>query len=196
MPQNAGSPLSSILPATAARTCGICRWVQSWPSLSSTGGQTRRCLKRTFSAGFLFLEVSEILASLSLPIEDTTQMLPSAQTFVLTITCVVLLGLLGCTYEVDGPRFLVRPQRPSPMRDILPLLDNHCNGCHSGGAPSAGLDLTVHSTVAESALEGSLLERLRLPATNIRMMPLGGQPLPECDIVLFESWASAGAPQN
>ena len=80
--------------------------------------------------------------------------------------------------------------------DILPLLDSHCNGCHSGGAPSAGLDLTAHSTVAQSALTGILLERLRLPATNIRMMPLGGQPLPECDIVLFESWASAGAPQN
>ena len=124
-------------------------------------------------------------------------MLPSAQTFVLTITCVVLLGLLGCTYEVDMP--------PGPCEtitaisyagDILPLLDNHCNGCHSGGAPSAGLDLTVHSSAAESALAGILLERLRLPATNIRMMPLGGQPLPECDIVLFESWASAGAPQN
>ena len=69
-------------------------------------------------------------------------MLPAAQTSVLTITCVALLGLLGCTYDVDMP--------PDPCEittaisyagDILPILDTHCNGCHSGGAPSAGLDL-------------------------------------------------------
>ena len=42
--------------------------------------------------------------------------------------------------------------------DLLPLLDVHCTGCHSGGAPSAGLDLSSHDRVAESTLEGSLLE--------------------------------------
>ena len=116
---------------------------------------------------------------------------------VLLVTLMTVMSWFGCTYDVDMP--------PDPCEvttdvsfagDILPILDTHCNGCHSGGAPSAGLNLTFHSTVAESALEWSLLERLRLPATNIRMMPLGGQPLSECDIVLFESWTSAGAPQN
>lgn len=124
-------------------------------------------------------------------------MLPSAQISVLTTTCLVLLGMFGCTYEVEMP--------PDPCEnntaisfagDILPILDTHCNGCHAGGAPSAGLSLTSHSTVAERASEGSLIERLRLPADNIRMMPLNGEPLPECDIILFESWVSAGAPDN
>ena len=35
-----------------------------------------------------------------------------------------------------------------------------------------------------------LIERLRLPADNIKMMPLNGTPLPECDIFLFESWVA------
>ena len=80
--------------------------------------------------------------------------------------------------------------------DVLPLLDVHCNGCHSVAAPSAGLNLENHASVAQSVLLGSLLERLDLPQTNILMMPQNGNPLPECDIALFEVWASEGAPNN
>ena len=103
----------------------------------------------------------------------------------------------GCTYEVAPP--------PLPCEDIagvsfsgdvLPLLDVHCNGCHSGGSPSAGLNLENHASVAQSVLEGSLLERLNLPQTDIRMMPQFGNSLPECDIALFEVWASEGALNN
>lgn len=124
-------------------------------------------------------------------------MLRPTQRTILLVALAAVMGSFGCTYEVDMPSPTCEITTAiSYAGDILPILDTHCNGCHSGGAPSAGLDLTIHSSVAESALEGSLLERLRLPANNIRMMPLGGQTLPECDIVLFESWTSAGAPQN
>ena len=103
----------------------------------------------------------------------------------------------GCTYEVAPP--------PLPCGDIagvsyageiLPLLDLHCNGCHSGGSPSAGLDLEHYASVSQSVLEGSLLERLNLPQTDISMMPLNGNPLPEYDVAFFQVWASEGAPNN
>lgn len=107
-----------------------------------------------------------------------------------------LATILGCTYET-GP-----PQSPcaalevvSFAGDILPLLDNHCNACHSASGGS-GLNLTDYDDVAESALEGSLIERLKLPESNIQLMPQGGPPLPECDIALFEAWADNGAPNN
>jgi len=58
------------------------------------------------------------------------------------------------------------------------------------------LNLTAYDDVAESALEGSLIERLKLPENNIQLMPQGGPPLPECDIALFEAWANNGAPNN
>ena len=45
-------------------------------------------------------------------------------------------------------------------------------GASSGGSPSASLNLENHASVAQRAFEGSLLERLNLPQTNIRMMPL------------------------
>ena len=103
----------------------------------------------------------------------------------------------GCTYEV-APSTLPCGDISgvSFAGDVLPLLDLHCNGCHSGGSPSAGLNLENHASVAQSVLLGSLLERLDLPQTNILMMPQNGNPLPECDMALFEVWASEGAPNN
>ena len=75
--------------------------------------------------------------------------------------------------------------------DAVEVFDEYVGPGYS--LPTEGMEEAV---TMFARLEGILLERLRLPATNIRMMPLSGQPLPECDIVLFESWASAGAPQN
>lgn len=103
----------------------------------------------------------------------------------------------GCTYDVAPPSLPCGDiSGVSFAGDILPLLDAHCNGCHSGGSPSAGLNLENHTSVAQSVLEGSLLDRINLPQTNVRMMPLSGNPLPVCDIVLFEVWALEGAPNN
>jgi hypothetical protein len=103
----------------------------------------------------------------------------------------------GCTYEEAPPSLPCGDNSGvSFAGDLLPLLDVHCNGCHSGGSPSAGLNLENHISVSQSVLEGSLIERLKLPQTNIQMMPLSGSPLPECDIALFEVWASEGAPNN
>lgn len=121
----------------------------------------------------------------------------STRTLFWTLTFLAVGCTAGCTYDVNEPQGICDIQTPvSFAGDILPLLDVHCNGCHAGGSPSGGLNLTAHEGAAESSLEGSLIERLRLPADNIKMMPLNGTPLPECDIVLFESWVADGAPNN
>ena len=103
----------------------------------------------------------------------------------------------GCAYEIAEPALPCKDLAGvSFAADILPLLDFHCNGCHAGGAPAAGLNLENHSEVAKSVLEGNLLERLSLPVSDMRMMPRGGEPLPECDISLFQVWTAEGAPNN
>lgn len=80
--------------------------------------------------------------------------------------------------------------------DLLPILDSHCNNCHSAAAPDGGLDLTSHASVSQSGNAGSLVSRLRLPMSDVGSMPRNGAPLPECDIVLFELWIAQGAPNN
>ena len=80
--------------------------------------------------------------------------------------------------------------------DLLPILDTHCNNCHSATAPDGGLDLTSHAGVSQSGNVGSLVSRLRLPMSDVGSMPRNGMPLPECNIVLFELWIAQGAPNN
>ena len=122
-------------------------------------------------------------------------MLPSHPSFILTITCLVLVGLFGCTYEVAGP--CDTGMNVSYAGEILPLLGDHCSvpGCHVGAFPSAGLDLSSDSAVAESANDGKLLERLQLPGVDPKSMPPSG-PLTECDVLLFETWVNEGAQIN
>ena len=80
--------------------------------------------------------------------------------------------------------------------NLWPILDTHCNNCHSATAPDGGLDLTSHEGVSQSGNVGSLVSRLRLPMSDLGSMPRNGVPLPECDIVLFELWIAQGAPNN
>ena len=107
----------------------------------------------------------------------------------------------GCTYDVGED--IYGPVAPcegdecvSYAEDIVPLMEAHCTGCHSGNAPSSGLDLTTHANVSQSATEGDLTRVLRLPVSNPLFMPYFGDPLPEEDIQRIERWTEQGAPNN
>ena len=115
---------------------------------------------------------------------------------------VIAIGwsLFGCHYDVreelyGPPSECETPAEVSYSGDVAPLLDTYCNnpGCHGdGGFPN----LTLHASVSQSAVEGSLLERIRKPSSDPLSMPKNGDQLPECDLRLFERWVENGAPEN
>ena len=115
---------------------------------------------------------------------------------------VVAIALFaGCTYDVgEDIHGAVGPcegdECVSYVADIVPLMEAHCTGCHSGNAPSSDLDLTTHANVAQAATEGDLIRVLRLPVSNPLFMPYFGDPLPEEDIQRIERWTEQGAPNN
>lgn len=71
----------------------------------------------------------------------------------------------------------------------------YCNGCHSGGAPSAGIDLTTYSGVAAIAEDGSLLGTIQHEAGWVSM-PYGGTWLPDCKIDEIRFWVENGYPND
>lgn len=78
---------------------------------------------------------------------------------------------------------------------IRPIIQNNCQGCHSGTAPSAGINLSTHSGVAAVAANGTLYGVVeRLP--GYIPMPYGGNRLPQCTIDKIKAWIDAGAPNN
>ncbi len=75
---------------------------------------------------------------------------------------------------------------------VIPILDNYCNGCHGGGSPSAGINLTNYTGVKTSAANGSLLGSVKW-SSGYSAMPKGSNKLSACNIAKIEKWIALGA---
>ena len=91
---------------------------------------------------------------------------------------------------------------PSFNRDVRPILQKHCQGCHQPASMSSGLDLTSFAAFQKGGKRGpafvagkpdeSLAIRY-MTATAQPRMPLGGEPLKAEQIELVREWITAGA---
>ena len=78
---------------------------------------------------------------------------------------------------------------------VVPILQSKCTGCHSGGAPSGGINLTTWADVNSQAQSGKLTGSINhLPGFS--PMPKSGPKLPNCEIRKIELWVAQGAPNN
>jgi uncharacterized membrane protein len=78
---------------------------------------------------------------------------------------------------------------------VQPVIQDHCQGCHSGDTPTGGIDLTNHGNVKTIAETGRLYGAISWQTGYVKM-PLGGDQLPQCTIDKFKSWIDAGSPDN
>jgi hypothetical protein len=78
---------------------------------------------------------------------------------------------------------------------IQTVIQNKCQGCHSGAAPSGGIGLSTHAGVAAVAANGRLIGAID-HANGYAPMPQGGSKLPACTIDQFKAWVAAGSPNN
>ncbi len=84
---------------------------------------------------------------------------------------------------------------PSYFRDVRPLLQRQCQGCHQPNLKSSNLDLTSYQGVKEGGKRGSAFGLL-VPFLTGEMkpqMPLGQPPLAPEQIELVRNWVAAGA---
>lgn len=78
---------------------------------------------------------------------------------------------------------------------ILPAIQLHCFGCHSGNNPGAGILLTNHSEIAEAAGNGTLFAAIDWQ-NGYSPMPKNGNKLSDCTITQFKKWIENGTPNN
>jgi WD40 repeat protein len=91
---------------------------------------------------------------------------------------------------------------PSYYRDVQPVLQKNCVGCHQPAMKSSGLDLTTYNAFRDGGKHGpafttgapdqSVIVRYITGETK-PVMPLGGPPLSKEDIGLIREWIKAGA---
>jgi WD40 repeat protein len=90
----------------------------------------------------------------------------------------------------------------SYFRDVRPILQRQCQGCHQPGVKSSGLDLTTFDSFAKGGKRGPAFHA-GAPADSLILkyikgeaqpvMPLGAPPLSADQIASISAWIAAGA---
>jgi WD40 repeat protein len=87
---------------------------------------------------------------------------------------------------------------PSFTRDIRPILQKQCQGCHQPASKASDLDLTTYEGFAKGGRRGATAPILvkYITGESQPRMPIGGAPLNADQIQLFRDWIAAGAPND
>lgn len=78
---------------------------------------------------------------------------------------------------------------------IRTIISNKCQGCHSGGAPQGGIDLSTYNVVKAKVDDGRLWGAVNHLA-GFSPMPKNSNKLSICEIDQIRNWIAAGATNN
>lgn len=78
---------------------------------------------------------------------------------------------------------------------IQPLVQNKCQGCHSGTNAQGGIDLSTYDLVKAKVTDGKLWGSINQFA-GYSPMPKNGTKLSDCELTQFQKWIAAGSPNN
>jgi hypothetical protein len=78
---------------------------------------------------------------------------------------------------------------------IKPIITTNCQGCHSGTAASAGIDLSTYNGLKAKVTDGRLWGAINHMA-GFSAMPKNGPKLSDCDITKIRKWINSGSPNN
>src|ERR1700693_928268 len=83
----------------------------------------------------------------------------------------------------------------SYVRDVRPIIQRQCQGCHQLNLKSSSLDLTSYEGFQSGGKHGPGASTLLgyITGESKPQMPLGQPPLPPDQIELFRTWIAAGA---
>ena len=121
-----------------------------------------------------------------------------------TASCVVVItaALLSTGIALGQARPASSAAGPiSYHKQIWPILQAKCQGCHQPASPGGKLVVTTHAAFLKGGEHGAAFVPGKPEAGGVldyltgkkTLMPKGGQPLPPADIGLFRQWIRQGA---
>jgi len=124
------------------------------------------------------------------------------RSLLLTVSWLVLSSFLPAADPVEGKK---EPAAISYYRDVRPLFQQHCQGCHQPAKPQGSYVMTSHADLLKKGkreLPGVvpgqpamsfLLEQIQIGADKKAAMPRGKDPLKPHEIELIRTWIQQGA---
>lgn len=79
--------------------------------------------------------------------------------------------------------------------DIVRIMDESCNGCHSTDQRQGGVVLDNYNSTVKYVKNGGLLGSV-LHKAGYSAMPKGSSKLDACSLALIDAWIKAGYPNN
>ena len=80
-------------------------------------------------------------------------------------------------------------------KSVLPILNKHCNSCHSSVVQTHGIILDNYETIRIFALEGSLYGAI-IQNGDYAPMPYSASKLDDCSIASIHNWIREGMKDN
>ncbi|MEX2260943.1 MAG: PSD1 and planctomycete cytochrome C domain-containing protein [Bryobacteraceae bacterium] len=104
-------------------------------------------------------------------------------------------GVLAALFSALG---LLAAEGSQFERDIRPILEKHCAGCHSGKSPQASLDVRSRASLIAGGISGAAVVPGSAEQSLLYRRLLAGQmppvaPLPREYVILLRDWIEAGA---
>ena len=83
----------------------------------------------------------------------------------------------------------------SYAKNVVPLLQQQCYSCHSGGSPSGGIAMGTYASDKAIAVNGKLYGSISF-AAGFSPMPQGAPKMSTCQLSTIKRWINAGSPNN
>ena len=84
-------------------------------------------------------------------------------------------------------------------KSIAPIINQYCLSCHGSSSYQTlggGRNLDGYSNIASySGKNGVLINSINF-SPGYNGMPYGGNKIPDCDILMIQTWINAGTPNN
>lgn len=78
---------------------------------------------------------------------------------------------------------------------VVPVLQQYCYSCHSGGFPSGGVAMGTYASDKAIGQNGKLYGSISY-APGYSPMPKGMSKMTSCQIALIQKWINNGMPNN
>ncbi len=133
---------------------------------------------------------------MSLQIMKKKQITPLIFHIMLVIMAALVISLPACSSDSEDE---VAPDcdldNVTYSGTIAPIMQQHCNSCHSAAAPQAGVVTANYEGLRAIALDGRLLGSVN-HEQGFSPMPKNMPQLDECPRDQIAAWIDAGAPEN
>jgi hypothetical protein len=119
------------------------------------------------------------------------------------ITISLLFTINSCYYDNEALLYPASNSTPctdtttniSYSKDVVPMLQTQCYGCHNSGFPSGNITMGSYTTDKAVAQSGKLYGVIT-NASGYSPMPKGSARMNSCQVALIKKWIDNGMLNN